>query len=72
MGEDSGVEKPRESASDCLIRAIERAEDFDDVVVLYSRKDGKIGCMENDVTISDAIFIMEMCKHYLLDRATKD
>jgi len=60
------LSEERKSAYTAIIEALEQVEDMDDVLVLFTRKDGKVHRIDNDITIGDALFLIEVFKFVLL------
>jgi hypothetical protein len=60
------MSEERKTAHTTLIEALEHVEEMDDVLVLWSDKEGKIKGVHNEVTCADAVFMMEVFRFVLL------
>lgn len=50
-----------------------RAEEFDEVLVIYTRKDnGEGGSIDNSLTVSQANFLVDKFKHWLFQCIAKE
>jgi hypothetical protein len=68
-------EKPPMTPTDALIKALEHADDMEHVLILYSdEREGRSrqGCFDNDLTVSEALFMIEIYKNWLLNHVTKE
>lgn len=62
-----------ESPHDALIKALENVERMDRVLVIYEAKEGfPAGSFDSDLTLSQALFLVEIFKHWLLSHAVVD
>ena len=64
-----------DSPYDALIKALERVEDMESVLIIYEGKTGlSAGSFDSDLSVSDALYLVEIFKHWLLSHAvnTKD
>jgi hypothetical protein len=60
---------------DALIKALERVENMESVLIIYEGKPGlPAGSFDSDLSVSDALYLVEIFKHWLLSHAvnTKD
>lgn len=67
-------EKPK-TPTDVLIQALEHADEMEHVLVLYSdQREGRnrTGCFDNDLTVSEALFMVTVYQHWLLNHVTHD
>jgi hypothetical protein len=62
------------TVTNTLMAAMERAEEMEDVMVIYYAKDGCRGSMfvSEDMKASDALWLIEQFKAWLLGLARRD
>jgi len=60
------VSDERKSPHTALIEALEHVEEMDDVLVLWQTKEGQTKAIHNEVTLADAVFMMEVFRFVLL------
>jgi hypothetical protein len=62
------------TVTDTLMQAMERAEDMEDVVIIYYAKDGCKGSMfcSEGMKSSDTLWLLEQFKAWLLGLARRD
>jgi hypothetical protein len=52
---------------DALIKALERVEDMESVLIIYEGKTGySAGSFDSDLTVANALYLVELFKHWLL------
>ena len=55
---------------DALIKALERVDDMESVLIIYEGKTGlKAGSFDSDLSVMGAIYLVEIFKHWLLSHA---
>lgn len=60
--------KTRKTVLEALFEIVDKAEEIEDVLILYVTKDGHYVSADNDLGAAHAIFMMEACKHWIIDR----
>lgn len=69
------ADETKPSVTDTLIKAMEHADEMEHVLILWSdQRDGKnkTGCFDNDLTVSEALFMVTIYQHWLLNHVTHD
>lgn len=49
-----------------------KADDIEDVLVIYSKKNGGYGSLDTDMTVSDSMWFLEVFKYWLLTAMEKE
>lgn len=72
------MEETKQTATDTIVKAMERADDMAVVLVVYKLRDELCGAecsgvgWESNATTFDALAMLEMAKHGLLSRREED
>lgn len=62
-----------ESPHDALIKALEKVEDMESVVIIYEGKPGcPAGSFDNDLTVAKALWLIEIFRYWLLASTVVD
>ena len=58
-----------ETAAECLYKALDKAPQMKKVLVLWEMEDGPLGSSDNGLTLEQAVYLIEMFKHWILKSA---
>ncbi len=57
----------RDSPHDALIKALERVDEMDEVLIVWVGKDGcKTGGVDSDIEIRDALYLVKLYEHWIM------
>lgn len=66
-------EQKRKTPHTALIEALEKVDEMEDVLIIWDCKGAaKMGSVDSDMTVAEALYHLEMFRHWLLSRALGD
>lgn len=65
---DEPAPKEKKTVLEALFEVVDQADNIEDILIIYAKKGGKYGSGDNDLSVSDALFLLETYKHFMLSQ----